>query len=282
MLDLTSGHKIHALQLGEPVLGSPLLVKTNNRHIIVIPTLRGRLLFIEYINILIAFGRCRSVTIDTAALGKQGKSTYNFELAAQPGWSGSLVLQGIVRKTYDKDPPLIAVDPISLAIRWIARAAADYQEHFGNLRSPPVVVDREAVLAPAYSSKVLAVSIDTGMMTWSVDLGQSLFEQWAGPIASGRSIFIARHDGYLHKISSEHRRREWSIYLGDESRAGAVVAAEQKPPEFADSQAWTAGASSPILATPALDRGRIYVGTHQGWLYCISNLGDDMRSALHQ
>jgi hypothetical protein len=69
------------------------------------------------------------------------------------------------------------------------------------------------------------------------------------------------------------------MFLGDERRAGAVVGSTQEAPEFADRPVWAAGGSSPILATPAADRGRIYVGTHQGWLYCIGNLGDDSPNA---
>ena len=65
------------------------------------------------------------------------------------------------------------------------------------------------------------------------------------------------------------------MYLGEHAQAGAAMPGSQAPPEFSDSSAWAAGSSSPILATPTLDPGRLYVGTHEGWLYCISNLGTD-------
>ena len=131
-------------------------------------------------------------------------------------------------------------------------------------------------MAPAYTSGLVAVAVATGKTAWSVELGQAMFEQWSYA-DRGRTLDLhrGRHDGYLHKVSSERRRREWSMFLGDERRAGAVVGSTQETPEFADRAVWAAGGSSPILATPAMDRGRIYVGTHQGWLYCIGNLGDD-------
>jgi hypothetical protein len=252
----------------------PLLIDIGVWPTLVIPTVQGHVLLIRYSDISIDFGEAKSVTVCEGGDENAERSSSFHACESQPCLAGNLILQGMVRDTYYEDPPLVAIDPALQAVRWTARAGAG-DNSFGNLRSPPVIAGDEAIFATAYSSELCAVSLSSGVVTWRVDLGQSLFEQWAGPIVAGRSIFIGRHDGYLHKVSSERRRREWSIYVGDENRAGAVVVGTQQVPEFTDSQAWSAGASSPILATPALDRGSLYVGTHQGWLYCIGNLGGD-------
>jgi outer membrane protein assembly factor BamB len=279
ILDLDSGRDCGGIDLGHELIGSPMVFKLGYREMLAIPARDGSLLVGEYDGLSGNFRGFESIAIaaEMAELGF-GESTNDLQLAATPCFAGGLILQGVVRDTYYDDPPLVAVDPISRKIRWVARAAEN-SDGFGNLRGVPVVVGDDAVMAPAYTSGLVAVSVATGKTAWSVELGQAMFEQWSAPIAVGRSIFIGRHDGYLHKVSSERRRREWSMFLGDERRAGAVVGSTQEAPEFADRPVWAAGGSSPILATPAADRGRIYVGTHQGWLYCIGNLGDDSPNA---
>jgi outer membrane protein assembly factor BamB len=237
-----------------------------------VPSADGRVHLISYSDIEIAFGNARELAIAPHDLGEDASATV--ELAAQPCLAGSLILQGLVRDTYYDDPPLVAIDSRTMSLQWIARAPPD-PGGFGNLRGAPAVVGQEAILAPAYAAGLCAVSLQTGQMSWNLDLSQQMFEQWSAPVAMGKSILIGRHDGYLHKVSCERRRREWSMYLGEHGQAGAAMPGSQAPPEFSDSSAWAAGSSSPILATPTLDRGRLYVGTHEGWLYCISNLGGD-------
>ena len=63
--------------------------------------------------------------------------------------------------------------------------------------------------------------------------------------------------------------------LGASELAGTVLSSKQKDPEFDATYSWNAVGSSPILATPVLDRGHLYVGTQEGYLYCLANLGDD-------
>jgi outer membrane protein assembly factor BamB len=94
-----------------------------------------------------------------------------------------------------------------------------------------------------------------------------------GPVTDGTAVYLGRHDGYLHKVDTKLKRREWSMFLGGQDRAGIAVAGDHLPPEFQEGSSWRSGNSSPILATPVLDRGRLYVGTSEGWLYCIGNLG---------
>jgi len=275
ILDQVSGRQIRKISLGisVSVIAAPLLLADSRT--IVVPTEDGRIHFVEYSDLWIGFGDVHTLAIKGHDLDENPETaTAYVGIVAQPCLADNLILQGIIRDSYYDDPPLIAVAARTRRLQWVARATPDMGS-FGNLRSPPVIVGRDAIFATPYSSCLCAVSLETGQTTWSVDLGQKLFEQWSGPVASGRSIFIGRHDGYLHKVSAERRRREWSLFLGEHSRAGSVVTGAQAAPEFSDTMAWAAGGSSPILSTPAIDHGRLYVGTHQGWLYCISNLGGD-------
>jgi outer membrane protein assembly factor BamB len=276
ILDQVTGRTVRSLSLGTPVIGTPVLLPGGAG--VVVPSCDGQVHLIDYSDISIAFEGTRALTVAAHDLGDDpDNTTASVELAAQPGLAGSLILQGLVRDTYYADPPLVAIDSRTMKLQWVARAGDESAEaaEFGNLRGSPAIVGREAILVPAYCRGLCAVSLQTGQTSWTLDLSQEMFEQWSAPVAMGRSILIGRHDGYLHKVSCERRRREWSLYLGEHAQAGTVVAGSQAAPEFSDSSAWAAGSSSPILATPTLDRGRLYVGTHEGWLYCISNLGSD-------
>jgi outer membrane protein assembly factor BamB len=167
------------------------------------------------------------------------------------------------------------LDAQSGELRWSASGASEIADSFGNLRGAPVVIANEVIFSAAYGNGLSSISLEDGKLIWAMKLGQTMFEQWSGPISLGRSVFLGRHDGYMHKIDVKSQRREWSIFLGSSEFAGSVVSAEQNLPDFQARAAWSAGGSSPILATPALDSGRLYVGTYEGYLYCIGNLGEN-------
>jgi outer membrane protein assembly factor BamB len=181
------------------------------------------------------------------------------------------IIVGTVGRTYAYFP-IAAIDVATGEVAW---RAADVGMAFqtGNVRSAPLVVGDEVVFTCAYSDGLFAVSLANGEYRWRVRLGQEMFEQWSGPIARGNGLYLGRHDGYLHKVDMSTKKRVWSIYLGDDAAAGAVIAADQKGLKFDAPAAWRAGQSAPILATPRIDRGRLYVGTNAGYLYSIEELG---------
>jgi hypothetical protein len=80
-------------------------------------------------------------------------------------------------------------------------------------------------------------------------------------------VYLGRQDGYLHKIDCENRRRTWSLFLGDHTYAGLAVSGDRNLPEFA--------ITAPILATPTLNKNRLYVGTSEGYMYCVSDLSQE-------
>jgi outer membrane protein assembly factor BamB len=272
LLALGTGAVIDRLALGTTVLGAPELATVGHQLLILVPGLAGSLFVVEYTDFRVTLARLRDVTI-TYRDRYASEGTSIASLAARPAFAGGLALQGFVRATHYDDPPLAAVDVASGAVRWLA-TAKEGGRGFGNLRGTPVVTDDEAIFATAYSDELCAVSLRDGNVTWSVDLGQPMFEQWSSPIAHNHVVFLGRHDGYVHRIDAKARKRDWSVYLGDSGNAGVAVAATQHLPEFDAGASWKAGESSPILGTPRLDQGRLYVGTHEGYLYCLANLGD--------
>ena len=85
---------------------------------------------------------------------------------------------------------------------------------------------------------------------------------------------MGRHDGYLHKIELKDRLRQWSVFLGRNHDAGLAVAGHQDPPEVHDVPAWSDRSSAPVLSTPMVVGDRLYVGTYEGYLFCLANLGE--------
>lgn len=273
LLDLATGAELQRIEALGPVVGSLLVGVEGYRQRVLVPRIDGQLVFFEYSSIDVELTMLGAVTLQYAdRYADTGWSVA--DIGCEPVLADGIVLQGIVRQTSYDDPPLIALKLADGAQLWAASDAERAVGNFGNLRGAPVVIGREAIFAAAYTRHLCAVALDDGKLAWAVDLGQGMFEQWCGPVADGRSVYLGRHDGYLHKVDTQRRARDWSLYLGDAERAGVAVAGEQALPEFNAEYAWSAGASSPILATPVIDRGRLYVGTHEGWLYCVANLGD--------
>lgn len=274
LLDLGTGREIQHLALGCEMSATPGLLSTKHQNLLVLPALNGEVFFVEYDEITVRLKVARTRLISCAS--KYDPSGHLVPaLATEPAVThDGLVILGFARDTSYDEPPLVCVDAQTGAIRWLASDPEHRGGGFGNLRGRPVIIDREVIFATAYSNKVCGLCLDDGRLRWAVELGQEIFEQWSGPVAVGRSVYLGRHDGYLHKVDSVKREREWSLYLGNSARAGMVVAEGQQLPEFNESAAWVGGQSAPILATPVYDRGRLYVGTFEGYLYCIGGLGD--------
>jgi outer membrane protein assembly factor BamB len=271
VLDLDTGRELQRLAVGGPIIAAPTLYQSGRKEVVLVPCLDGHLLFVEYNHV-------RGKLVCNGAIKITSPTAYQPErtsLAAETAWTDGLLVQGVVRDTYYPDPPLVAVDARTRSIRWMASDPRRFGEGFGNLRGRPVVLGEHVIFATAYSRKLCALSLDDGTVCWTVDLGQAMFEQWCGPVLDGQAVYIGRHDGYIHRVDAGRRRRDWSMFLGNEARAGAAVWGHQVSPEFDAPAAWMAGNSAPILATPALDRGRLFVGSRSGYLFCVTNLGDD-------
>lgn len=274
LLDLWTGRELGRIALNRFVLAEPLLYKSGYSDILAVPTADETLVFVNYSNIRLSMNVFNSIDLRyPSQYANEGFQPAR--LTVQPVFADGLILQGIARDTSYSEAPIIAIDDNTKRLRWMGTDSRENAGDFGNLRSAPIVVDREIIFAAAYTNELCALSLDDGRMLWAVDLGQGMFEQWCGPVAGEHTIYIGRHDGYIHKVDTKRKCREWSIFLGASELAGTVLSSNQKAPEFDAAYSWNAGGSSPILATPVLDRGRLYVGTQEGYLYCVANLGED-------
>jgi outer membrane protein assembly factor BamB len=278
ILNVRNGEDLQRRELGCHIIASPQVdIDPRWGPMASIFDTRGGVHLVEFDEGRITDVRSLTIYTDESPAYEQPKNhpaADGFSPQLSVGANDRVVLASYVRSTYRNFPPLVAINLHPHRLAWRASNPNSIgDEDFGNLRSFPVMVDGEIILATAYSNQLVGLSRETGIVTWGVKLGSEMFEQWSGPVADGSAVYLGRHDGYLHRVNARLRRREWSLYLGEQTRAGYAIAGDQTTPEFGDLASSSSAGSAPILATPALDRGRIYVGTAEGWLYCIGNLG---------
>ena len=115
----------------------------------------------------------------------------------------------------------------------------------------------------------MALSVSDGRLLWLRAIGQPMFQHWSSPVVKDEFVYVARHDGFLHKLLARDGSRLWSIFLGLEQNAGLALLAEQDVPGASRATVWNPKHTSPIFATPALSEDTIAVGTDEGFLYLV-------------
>ena len=273
VLDLATGDEISRLDLGTPAVAGPLVWPEGPYARVVVPGWHGSLMFLRYSSAECRLSFERSTLLDYANhYAPTGRAMA--ELGAVPAFHEGVIVQGFARETSFEDPPLIALDADSGEILWRASDPEGLAGHFGNLRTVPIVHSGEVIFAAAYTGKLAALGLDDGKLRWTLDLGRAIFEQWSSPVIVGQTLYLARSDGYLHKVNIRERRREWSLFLGDQPAAERFVPADVPAPEMDAPAAWSVAQNAPITATPAVERGRLYVGSFDGFLYCVDDPSD--------
>jgi outer membrane protein assembly factor BamB len=261
VLDLNTGRRLYELSIGKTVIGSLALYEQHRQEFIAVPTEDGVLVTIAHTG--------HAATLEVTSSSRIGE---NVSLAARPLFFDGVIFLGLVGWGPRQ---LAAIDATSGAPIW---PTDDYDYHrggTGNVRGAPVIVGEHVIYAAAYSDGIRALDRRTGKFAWDLRLGQEMFQHWSSPVVRKNALYLGRHDGYVHKVDARARQRVWSIYIGEGEMAGAAVSGEQSLPEFAVSAGWLSGKSSPVLATPCIDRGRLYVGTYEGYLFCVQNIGVD-------
>lgn len=149
LLDLSTGEVIQRLDLTRYVFGNVAFGTLGHRDLIWVPCADGTLIFLEYSSISVNVARLYEVELRYAdKFAVNGHSIAS--LGTQPLFTDGLIVQGLARQTYYDDPPLVALHGRSGELRWTASDAEGRAGGFGNLRSSPVVIDREVIFAAAY------------------------------------------------------------------------------------------------------------------------------------
>ena len=179
------------------------------------------------------------------------------------------IVLGFVRRTYYDYPAAVALERDLSAIVWFATDPLDSSVSFGNVRHSPAVYRDSLIFGDPYSNCIMALSVSDGRLLWLRAIGQPMFQHWSSPVVKDDFVYVARHDGFLHKLLARDGSRLWSIFLGLEQNAGLALLAEQEVPGASRTTVWNPKHTSPIFATPALSENTIAVGTDEGFLYLV-------------
>jgi outer membrane protein assembly factor BamB len=178
------------------------------------------------------------------------------------------IIVGFVRETYYSYPAVLAFDADLGNVLWVGSSFGKGAD-LGNIRFLPAYYAGKLIFGDPYSNRIYALSENTGLRAWTNELGQKMFQHWSSPVVRGDYVFVARHDGLLHKLRAADGSRIWSIYLGRHDGAGISFLKDEALPAVHDDTLWNPDTSSPIFATPAVSSDTIVVGTNEGYLYAI-------------
>lgn len=117
---------------------------------------------------------------------------------------------------------------------------------YGGLWATPALYG-DAILAPTNTGRILAVDRDTGRIRWEIELPPPT---WSSPAIVDGVMIIGDCAGVLHAYD-----------LGDDPL-------ERRPREL-----WSVELGGCIESTPAVWRGRVYVGTRGGAMFAIGDRG---------
>ncbi len=182
---------------------------------------------------------------------------------------GDRIILTLVRQEYYEYPPVMAFLKDG-GLDWIGTDPDGFiNSTFGNSRLTPASWHDQLILADPFSNAIYSLSLESGQVLWATELGYPAFQQWASPVVENDYVYVARHDGFLHKLQAKDGKRIWSMYLGQEAHAGQVFVDNEPLPDMRTDSIWNVRLASPVFSTPAVSKGTIVVGTDEGYLYVI-------------
>jgi len=142
---------------------------------------------------------------------------------------------------------------------------------FGDSRLTPASWYGRLIVADPYSNAVYSLAADSGEVVWATHLGHPDFQHWASPVVANDYVYVARHDGFLHKLQASDGKRIWSMFIGQNSHAGKTFLEDEPLPDLLSDFEWNSQIPNPIYSTPAVSEGTIVVGTGDGYVYVIKD-----------
>jgi outer membrane protein assembly factor BamB len=142
---------------------------------------------------------------------------------------------------------------------------------FGDSRLTPASWYGRLIVADPYSNAVYSLETDSGEVVWATHLGHPGVQHWASPVVANDYVYVARHDGFLHKLQAKDGKRIWSIFIGQNGHAGRTFLADEPLPDLQSDFEWRSQIPNPIYSTPAVSEDTIVVGTHDGYVYVIKD-----------
>ena len=216
----------------------------------------------------------KNIVEDISRFAQLGNGKYSkASIYSAPLLLDGKIVIGFVRQTSYSYPAVLALnfmDDGSIGkLAWYGTDAERLVGNFGNIRFTPASYESYLYFGNPYSNKVYALDSNDGTVVWSTELGQPMFQHWSSPIIGGDFLYVARHDGYLHKLDPKTGERLLSVFLGLNDNAGLTFYRHEEPPGKDLRARWNPSDSFAIFSTPAYSQGVVFVGSDEGYLYAI-------------
>lgn len=199
-------------------------------------------------------------------------------ISASPIMMGDLAFVGYARETYDENAAVACINVRTEELAW---TGGKVEDHVGNVRTTPVIVDDKLIVASAYTNAIHLLDPASGLVTGSVQLGQSVFQQWSSPVAlSDRHVAVGRVDGVCSIIDVRTEKLVTSISL---ATADTEKLAQREDLHDGETFQLYPGEPAPagaICGTPTVDGRTLILGTTDGNVAAIS-LDLQTSSRLH-
>jgi outer membrane protein assembly factor BamB len=210
------------------------------------------------------------VAIDWYERLGQGRGT-RAKFYAAPLVLDDRVILSVVREGQFEYPPVMAFATDG-GLDWIGTDPDGYiNSAFGDSRLTPASWFDQLILVDPYSNSIYSMSSNSGEVLWAIDLGHPTFQHWASPVVENDYVYVARHDGFVHKLQANDGKRVWSMYFGQYAHSGKTFLENEPLPKLESAPIWSAQLASPIFSTPAVSDNTIVVGTDEGYLYIIKD-----------
>lgn len=181
------------------------------------------------------------------------------------------VILSVVRARQYDYPPVMAFMK-SGQLDWIATDPGGLVgSAFGDSRLTPASWYGRLIVADPYSNAVYSLATDSGEVVWATQLGHPDVQHWASPVVANDYVYVARHDGFLHKLQASDGKRIWSMFIGQNDHAGRTFLEDEPLPDSPSDFEWSSQNPNPIYSTPAVSEDIIVVGTGDGYVYVIKD-----------
>lgn len=292
VLDSHTGDVMHRMNVGSAVLGKPVVVSKEPLWAVLFAAVDGSvyllrkneaspsrvgavpgpilapIVAIDESTFLISsglgdilIGSLRDGRLSTHFLARVPSGQYGgpTSIYAAPLIDNGVVYVSYARETYDDLPPIVSFDLTSGNLLWTGGPVKG--QDFGNGRTTPALVDGQLVFACAYSDSLHMLSPVDGRHIGSVILGQSVFQQWSGPVAIGPyHVALGRVDGVCSVVDLRAGALASSVSLAT-PEAEALLGTEGETYALLPGEPAPLGA---ICGTPLVHDGALIVGTTAG------------------
>jgi outer membrane protein assembly factor BamB len=206
-----------------------------------------------------------------------GKTSLDYPVYAAPLLTKDKIIVGFVRDSYYPDPAVFALRRNGKDNRkdyiWFGKDSLHNEgDDYGNIRFTPGQFKNMLIFGNPYSNFIYAIDENNGNVLWRKSLGQKMFQHWSSPLVASRAVYVARHDGLVHKINPENGSRIWSVFLGSKKSAGLTFSSDSQLPGENYPTQWNPLASNAIFSTPAYSDGLLAVTSAEGYLFVLDNL----------